>query len=144
MIRPATLMDVEAIWRISIFETRAYRELKPDTKKIRDEITQAISSARHFAWVSVDVHNDVQGALIGLTSDNLWAQRKNCIVALWSSVIVGDGAKLLRELKRWVQSRRVIRVAGLVPDSEHIDQRAYKLAERIGFRRYGGTYLLYN
>lgn len=144
MIRPATLADVEAIWRIGVYETRVYKELKPDTKKIRNSIIQAISSASHFAWVSVDVHNDVQGALIGLTSGNLWAQRKNCLVALWSSYIAGDGAKLLREFKRWVQSRRVIRVAGLVPDSENIDTRAYDLAERIGFRRCGGTYLLYN
>lgn len=144
MIRPATLADVEAIWRISLFETRKYRKLKPDADKIRKGIIQSISSARHFAWVSVDVHNDVQGVLIGLTSSNLWAQRKNCIVALWSSYIVGDGAMLLRELKRWVQSRRVIRVAGLVPDSEHIDRRVYNLAERIGFERCGGAYLLYN
>ena len=144
MIRPATLADVEAIWRIANFETRIYKELKPDTKKIRDGIIQAISSARHFAWVSVDVHNDVQGALVGLTSNNLWAQRKNCVVALWSSYIVGDGAKLLREFKRWVQSRRVIRVAGLVPDSNNIDQRSYDLAGRIGFQRCGGAYLLYN
>ena len=144
MIRPATLADVEAIWRISEFEARRYINLKQDTKKIRDGIVQAISSARHFCWVSVDMQNQVQGALIGLTSNNLWAQRKNCIVALWACVIEGDGAKLLREFKRWVQSRRAIRVAGLVPDSDHIDQRAYLIAERLGFRKCGGAYLLYN
>ena len=98
MIRPATLADVEAIWRISEFEARRYINLKQDTKKIRDGIVQAISSARHFCWVSVDMQNQVQGALIGLTSNNLWAQRKNCIVALWACVIEGDGAKLLREV----------------------------------------------
>lgn len=144
MIRPATLADLESIFGIAVFECRGYEGLLPDSEKIRKGIIQSISSARHFAWVSVDSQDRPCGVLIGLTSENLWAQRKNCIVALWSSAIEGEGAALLRKFKEWVQSRRIIRVAGLVPDSDHIDQRAYKLAERIGFKRCGGTYLLYN
>jgi len=144
MIRPAILADAEAIFPIAVFECRGYERLLPDPDKIRRGIIQAISSASHFAWVSVDDQDRVNGALIGLTSNNLWAQRKNCFVALWSSAIKGDGAKLLREFKRWVQSRRAIRVAGFVPDSDHIDWRAYALAERMGFKRNGGAFLLYN
>ena len=143
MIRPATLADVESIFGIAVFECRGYEGLLLDAEKIRMGIKQSISSARHFAWVSVDTQDRPCGILIGLTSDNLWAQRKNCLVALWSATN-GNGVTLLRQFKQWVQSRRVIRVAGFVPDSDHIDQRAYLIAERLGFRKCGGAYLLYN
>ena len=141
MIRPATLADLEAIFVIATHQCRGYEGLRLDKDKIRSGIIQSISGASHFCWVSEN-NGITYGALIGLTSDNLWAQRKNCIVALWVSA--GDGAALLRKFKEWVQSRRAIRVAGLVPDSDHIDRRAYLLAERIGFKRCGGAYLLYN
>ena len=144
MIRPATLADLEAIFDIAVHETRGYEKLRLEVAKIRRGIIQSISAAKHFCWVSVDSQDRVAGTLIGLTSENLWAQRKNCFVALWTSAIEGDGAKLLREFKQWIQSRRAIRVAGFVSDSDHIDSRAYMLAERIGFKRYGSTYLLYN
>ena len=143
MIRPATLADLGAIMDIALSETVAYSDLRPDRDKIRSGIIQSISGASHFCWVSEEA-GGVSGALIGLTSDNLWAQRKNCIVALWAAMVSGDGAALLRKFKEWVQSRRAIRVAGLVPDSDHIDRRAYLLADRIGFKRCGDVYLLYN
>ena len=144
MIRPALLSDVDAIFSEAIFSCRGYENLLPDIVKIRKAIIQSISSARHYARVSVDSQDRPIGVLIGLTSDNLWAQRKNCLVALWSASKPGDGAALLRDFKEWVQSRRIIRVAGFVCDSDHIDQRAYSIAERIGFKRCGSTYLLYN
>ena len=143
MIRPATLADADAIFGIAMDEAHQYRGLRPDPVKIRKGIIQAISSAKHFAWVSENA-SGLRGALIGLTSHNLWAERQNCLVALWHTKQIGDGRKLLRAFKTWVQSRRAIRVAGFVSDSEHIDRRAFQLAERMGFRRCGGAYLLYN
>jgi len=143
MIRPATLHDVDAIFSIALSEARNYPELLPDRDKIRKGIIQAISSARHFAWVSEN-SKGVAGVIIGLTSENLWAERKNCLVALWTSKIVGDGMKLLKVFKMWVQSRRAIRVAGIVPDSNHFDPRVWMLVEHVGFKQYGGVYLLYN
>ena len=144
MIRPAILADVDAIFSIAVHETAGYDRLRLDVDKIRKGITQAISSARHFAWVAVDSQDRPCGALIGLTSENLWAQRKNCFIALWASDIPGEGRKLLKEFRDWVLSRRAIRVAGFVPDSDHVDWRAYAIAERMGFKRNGGTFLLYN
>jgi hypothetical protein len=144
MIRPAILADVDAIFDLAIALYSQYPQLKPDLVKIRKGIIQAISSAKHFAWISESPHEGLKGVLIGLTSENLWAQRKNCFVPLWYSERRGDGAKLLRAFKIWVQSRRAIQVAGFVADSKYVDSRAWLLAERIGFKRCVGAYLLYN
>ena len=143
MIRPAVLSDFYAITGLAAVEAVKYSRLKIDRDKIYKAVKESISSARHFCWVEVDDNDDVTGALIGLTSDNLWAQRSNCFVALWKAEN-GSGRALLQAFKDWVQSRRVIRVAGFVPDSDHIDWRAYALAERMGFKRNGGAFLLYN
>ena len=143
MIRPATLADVNAIFEISLIEAAKYHKLLPDHKKIRRGIVQAISSAKHFAWVSTD-DGRVNGALIALSSENLWAQRQNCIIALWRSVVAGDGRKMMKEFLKWVDARRIIRVAGIVPDNDGIDPLVWSLAERLGFRKCGGAYLLYN
>lgn len=144
MIRPAILADVSAIYSVAWYEAQRYEKLLPDAKKMRHGITAAISSAKHFCWVSVDDEGVLSGALIGLSSGNLWAQRDNCLVALWKSEIVGDGRKLMREFLKWVDTRRIIRVAGLVPDNNHVDPLVWSLAERLGFRKHGGAYLLYN
>ncbi len=143
MIRPATLADIDAIFGLALKDAQSYELLRPDYVKMRKGIMMSISGANHYASVS-EIKGEVVGVLIGLTSDNLWAQRKNCFIALWQSLVPGEGAKLLRNFKFWLSQRRGIRVAGLVPDSNHIDWRAYALAERIGFHRNGGVFLLYN
>jgi len=143
MIRPATLADMDAIFEIAFIEASKYPKLLPDREKIRKGIRTAISSAKHFAWVSTD-DGRVNGALLAVSSNNLWAQRQNCIIALWKAVVVGDGRKMVKEFLKWVDARRIIRVAGIVPDSDHIDPLVWKLAERLGFRKCGGAYLLYN
>ena len=111
-------------------------------KMINEMLTEAISSAKHFAMV-IDVGGHVQGVLIGLTGDNLWAQRQNCNIVIWVSRVSGYGGILLRKFKEWVQPRRAIKVSGMCPDLE-VDPRALKLAEHLGFERHGGAYLLYN
>jgi len=91
MIRPATLADVDAIFEIALIEAAKYDRLLPDRQKIRKGITMAISSAKHFCWVSED-NGRVNGALVALSSENLWAQRQNCIVALWKTHVVATVA----------------------------------------------------
>lgn len=144
MIRPATLMDVESIFDIAGYECQRYPRMKVSPERIRKGIIEAISTARHFAWVSVDKRNRPRGVLIGLSGDNLWAQRQNCNIVLWTSAIRGDGVKLLKEFRNWIRSRRAIRVAGFAPDTDSIDSRVWNLAQRMGFKRHGGAYLLYN
>lgn len=147
MIRPATLSDLHEIMGMARDEAQRYPELKTDLKKIHDGIVMAISSAKHFCWVSVDENdagNTARGVIVGVSSTNLWAQRQNCIVALWKSEIVGDGRKLMKEFMEWVKGRRIIRVSGIVPDNNDVDPRAWSLMERLGFEKQGGAYLLYN
>lgn len=141
-IRPATLKDRAAILAIAKAETARYPRLKLDIEKLHAAITAAVSSNQHFAWV-VETGGQIKGVLLGLTGDNLWAQRQNCNISLWTCTEPGGGAALLRKFRDWVLSRRAIKVAGMCPDLD-LDPRVYRLAERIGFKRYGGAYLLYN
>lgn len=144
MIRPATLSDIYAIEGMAAIEAQKYPKLLIDPKKVRKLLTMAISSAKHFCWVSVDEKDYPTGALVGVSSENLWAQRQNCIVSFWKAEIVGDGRRLMKEFLKWVDTRRIIRVAGIVPDNDQTDPRVWKLMERLGFRKYGGAYLVYN
>ncbi len=120
-----------------------YPRLRPDTAKIRSLGIEAISTAKHYALVAVHEDGSLMGALIAFTSTNAWAQRQNTHVMLWISMAPGVGAAMLRQFRDWVLSRRAIKVAGFSPDVD-LDPRIWKLAERIGFKRYGGAYLLYN
>lgn len=141
MIRAATLADSEAILGILLEETKKY-PLRPDLDKMKKVIVDAISSAQHFAWV-VEKNRKVLGVLLGLTSDNLWAQRKNCNIVAWVSKSPGEGISLLREFTNWVKFRRAIRVAGMTIDCE-VDERVWSLAERLGFEKRNGTLVLFN
>lgn len=143
MIRPATIGDLEAIIDIAMLETRRYPMLRPDRQKIRALAVDAISSAKHFCYVSED-SGKVSGVLAAFGSNNTWAERQSCHIMLWTAKIVGDGRKMLRACLDWIQSRRATRVAGFAPDTDTIDPRVWLLVERMGFRRYGGAYLFYN
>ncbi len=142
IIRPATLADLGALVSVAVQQTARYPNMKPDRDKIRALATDAISSAQHFAVVA-EQDGGLQGALIALTSDNAWAQRKNSHLMLWLSNVPPAGAMMLRRFRDWVRSRRAIKVAGFSPDIE-LDPRTLRLAELIGFKRHGGAYLLYN
>lgn len=144
MIRPATLADIDSIFGIAIYEVRKYENLRPDVDKMKNVIRHVISSAKHFCWVCTDSQNRANGVIVGLVNNNLWAQRQSCNIVLWVSDIPGEGVKLLRALRDWIQSRRAVKVVGFAPDLDDIDPRVWKLAEMMGFKRYGGAYLLYN
>ena len=145
MIRAATLSDIYAIEGMAVPYMRDwYIKLKIDPKKIRKLLTMAISSAKHFCYVSENDRGEVVGALVAVSSENLWAQRQNCTVQLWHSEVVGDGRKMMKAFLDWIKNRRIIRVAGYVPDNNDMDFRVEHLLERLGFDRYGGAYLVFN
>lgn len=141
MIRPATLADRKAI--SGLLERWFDRwPLTPDAKKIESGLLELISSAPHFAWVAEE-DGAVRGVLLGLTSDNLWARKKNCNVVAWISEVPNAGVELLRKFTEFVKSRPVIKVAGFAPDTDDIDPRVWMLVERMGFNRHGGAYLMF-
>ena len=144
MIRPATLADMDSLFGIAVYEVRKYERLRLDVEKIKRGLRHVISSAKHFCWVCVDSQDRPNGVIVGIVNDNLWAQRQSCNIVLWVSDIPGDGVKLLRQLRDWIRSRRAIKVVGFAPDTDDIDPRVWQLAEMMGFKRYGGAYLLYN
>jgi hypothetical protein len=141
IIRPAVLADQTRILDLALEQAELYPRMRPDTDKMKALIVDSISAPRHYAIV-VQEHQ-VDGVLLAFTSNNAWAQRQNCAVMLWVSKVPGEGATLLRSFRDWVKGRRAIRVAGFAPDVE-LDPRVWILAERIGFERHGGAYLLYN
>jgi len=142
MIRPATLADVRDILGIVDQQTLLYPKLRADRMKILKNIKEVISTAKHFCWVSCD--RKVTGVIVGITNENMWAQRQSCNIVIWVTKIPGDGVKLLQELRNWIRSRRAIKVAGFAPDTDDIDPRVWKLVEMLGFKRCGGAYLFYN
>lgn len=144
MIRPATLSDVNSIMALAQSEMWRYPQLKANPTNMRRILVNAVSSAKHFCWVSEDKNGVVAGTIVGLVGDNLWAQRQHCHVVLWVSNVVGDGVKLLRQAKKWVSERRVIRILGFAPDTNEINPRVWALIEKMGFARHGGAYLIYN
>ena len=142
IIRPATLSDLGQLLELAMEQASNYPELKPDRDKIRALIIDGLSTAKHWAHV-VDEGNRITGALFAFTTENVWAQRQNSAVMFWVSKTPGAGATMLRRFRDWVKTRRAIRVAGFAPDID-LDPRVWQLAERIGFQRYGGAYLLYS
>jgi len=140
-IRPAKLDDRDVVLKLAKEQAKRY-PLKVDEKKMLTLFREGVSSAQDFVWV-VEDNGQVGGVLAAFTGENLWAQRRNCNIVLWVSEIPGGGAALLREFRNWVVPRRGTKVAGMSPDLD-IDERALHLAERIGFKKHGGAYLLYN
>lgn len=141
MIRPANLSDMDALLDIAVKQTENYPMLKPDLDKIKSNIKLAISSPKHIVLV-FDNQGEVTGTIAGITNDNMWAQRQNCHIVLWYAKQPGTGRALLVYLREWVKTRRVIKVAGMMPDFD-LDSRVLKIAERAGFKRHGGAFLWY-
>jgi hypothetical protein len=143
IIRPATLADYDAIFALGMEQAEQYDRLKVDHERTRKLLIEVISSPQHYAIVGLDENREVKAVLLAMVGANYWAQRQCATVGLWVSKIAGGGADLLRFFREWVRSRRAIKVAGLAPDLD-LDPRILLLAERIGFKRHGGSYLLYN
>ncbi len=145
IIRPAILSDANAIIDIAMEQTSKYPCLRAERNKIKALVIDAVSAARHFAWVVERDNGHIDGALLAFTTNNAWAQRQNCAVLLWvcHRYSAGGGVAMLREFRDWVLSRRAIKVAGFSPDVD-LDPRVWMLAQRMGFKRSGGAYLLYN
>jgi hypothetical protein len=140
MIRKATLADLGALQELAINHAKQYPYLIPNKESIKKLITECISSAVNFAFVS-EYGGRVCGALLAIAHNNLWAQKKSSTVLAFVCNESWDGSKLLNQYAEWVDERPVIRRAGFQFDIE-VDQRVLKMLERAGFKKHGGCYLI--
>lgn len=143
MIRDATRADRSVLTLIAKVQAKRYPHLKADVEKIHEVVTEAIDNPGHYCRVWVDGEETIRGTLLALTSPHLWAQRKTSQIVAWYANKPGAGAAILRDYREWVKSGRFIKVAGMTPDLD-LDPRVLKIAERVGFTRHGGAFLLYN
>jgi hypothetical protein len=143
-IRRATKQDEKEIFAACKSEAEArYPHMRVDVESLAQGVRMVVRDRAHFAWVSEDKTGRFAGALLAITGDNLWAQRKFSNVVFWQCRKAGDGAALLRQLRAWVKAGRAIRIAGLLPDCD-IDPRVFELAKRIGFKEQGHAFILVN
>ena len=144
MIREAVLGDKEFILRTAHEYTQLYPEtMKWDYMKVSRLASLVIGSERHFCQVAEDEHGEVKGVLAALTTPGIWYQRGYASVLLWVTDEPGTGATMLRNFRQWAKDRPAVRVAGMSPDCDEIDPRAWALAERVGFARRGGALVLF-
>jgi len=129
LIRKAAPGDIPAIISVALRALGDQTPLRIDAEKIATLVTTAVSAAAHFAWVS-EQDGQVSGALVGLSYDLPWAERRGVdIMLLWAEVPM-DGWRMLRELKSWFLGRRALKV--ITVSLKFRDERVYSLLERIG------------
>ena len=131
MIRPAKREDMNWLLEMAAdLSAQYYPELRFDRKKTQGLITECISSPQHFAWVGD------KSALFAATTPNHFAERNSCLVLALTGP---EGLPLLREFKRWVDSRRAIRGAVIIPEAH--EERYETLLTKLGFVQRGGRFI---
>ena len=142
-IRPATPADIQRIIDITQEMVSMYPRLRPNNAKIKTMISKSISSPACYTSVAVDASGVVQGCLMTVVQDHMWAERKVAHMGLWVSHLPRAGYALLRDFVSWLGPRRGIRLAGIQPDFDW-DIRIEKLLTRAGFEKLGGSFLYHN
>jgi len=139
MIRRAIVSDFAQCNAIALRCAEAYPDLRPSAVSIRKLFDECVSGARNFAVVS-ECNGKIVGCLFAISYDHLWAQKQSSCVLLWRCESSGDGVKMLKQYREWVDSRAAIRRAGFQFDCE-ISERVFPVLERCGFKKVGGCYL---
>lgn len=136
MIRTATPSDTQDLVKIATrLASEFYPGLRPDHSAIRQTVTGCIASPSSFVRVSLD-GDRVVGGLIAFTERGGWFERAVCRVGLLYTTVAGDGAAMLRELRRWVERRPAIKAVQIVVDFNE-PERVGLLLSRVGFPRLG-------
>ena len=142
IIRPGEMKDKREIFAIAKQQASRLPKLKADLDKINDVIVTVLNDPKHFGYVA-EKQGVIVGVLGAITSPNLWAQRNSSQVVLWASLEAPAGVYLLRTYRKWIKSKRAVKIAGISPNID-LDARTLRLMELNGFERNGGSYLLYN
>lgn len=111
MIRVARPSDINKVTELGIesLKNNRYDEwFVIDEDKVRSTTTEAISSAKHFVWVS-EIDGEVVGAVGALSIPFMFFEREQCSVVMFYCRHSGDGGKLLRQLFRWYMSRPMLK-----------------------------------
>lgn len=133
MIRNAKPQDIPAIIELAV-ESVSNNPLpvKISRDAMRETIQECLGPA-HFCMVS-EVDGEVVGAVVACVQAGFWFERSQMSVLMWYSRKAGEGAKLLRELTRWMKSRATIKLAVFEMEPE-TDPRMKELMRRLGFTR---------
>lgn len=141
MVRKATVNDIPGIVKLWLPVQKLYPKLRPDHHKQRKVLEEAVYNDFNYCSV-VGEQGDITAALVALSSNHLWAQRKNSNIVIWESEDMKDGLALVDDFREWLKPRRGITLAFFLPDLVQ-DYRGALLTDR-GFEKSGGVYILYN
>lgn len=142
-IRPARMLDLDAVYEFAIQQRTRYPKLRFDANRAYETLKIILGSGRHYSMLS-EVEGRVAGLLLAASAEHMWAEGTSCQIVFWVSRVPGDGHALLRRFKQWVLGRRsTISVAGFSPDLV-MDWRTLELVKRVGFKKCGGSYLHHN
>lgn len=139
MIRKAVVADYPECLGVASSLFHLYPQLIPNKDSIKRIFDECVSGARNCAWVS-EIDGRIVGCLMAISYDHLWAQKQSSSVLIWACQESGDGIRLLKKYRDWVDSRAVIRRGGFQFDFE-CDARVYRALEACGFARRGGCFL---
>lgn len=117
-----------------------YPELVISRERVTAAVTECISSASHFAWVS-EIDGEIVGGLGALVTPMIFHERSQASVLLWYCRVPGDGAALMRQFIRWCRSRPVIKQVQYTGE-RGADWRVGALAKRCGLRETLPLYLM--
>jgi hypothetical protein len=146
VIRPAAPKDIPAIEELvfAALATVDYGRLVPSRERIRANLREAITNRQHFARV-VEQDGRVVGALIAVTNDLPWAERRAASLAFWWAPGTNEGVNLFRSFIRWAMERPVIKAIGVTFDFRSLPQeRLRKLSRlfgRAGMEPTPGTFI---
>lgn len=136
-MRQAVLVDAPQLLERALAMAALYPHLTPEPDKIRALLREVLSSRQGFAQV-IERDGRIVSGLVASSAPHGWARKSMSQILLWWSGERGDGRALLRAYREWVESRPVIRAAGLYLDFE-APEWLPGLMEAEGFRRLGGS-----
>lgn len=132
MIRKAVPADIPKAIEIAIeaLSIDPYPQLLISRERVTAAVTECISSATHFAWVS-EIDGEIVGGLGALVTPMIFHERSQASVLMWYCRRPGDGAALMRQFIRWCEGRPMIKLI-TYHGERGADPRVGLLARRCG------------
>jgi hypothetical protein len=116
IMRAAVLSDQKGLVDLALSQAVAiYPNFTPELEKITDLVREAITSRQYFAVV-IERDGVIVSALLANSCPHGWARKSVSQIMLWVSGQRGDGRAMLRAYMEWVESRPIIRMAGMFVD----------------------------